>query len=69
MKIFYSPVVVVILFFVFSCNSKSEKNEEDLKKTSEKVVPELKLHIDSLQVSKFYEAYPKLVKFQDEVLD
>jgi murein L,D-transpeptidase YcbB/YkuD len=68
MKIFYSPVVVVILFFVFSCNSKSEKNEEDLKKTSEKVVTELKLHIDSLQVSKFYEAYPKLVKFQDEVL-
>jgi murein L,D-transpeptidase YcbB/YkuD len=69
MKIFYSPVVVVILFLVFSCNSKSEKNEEDSKKTSEKVIPELKLHIDSVAVFKFYEAYPKLIKFQDEVLN
>ncbi|MNX89737.1 hypothetical protein D3C86_1217590 [compost metagenome] len=68
MKIFYSPVVVIVLFLVFSCNSKSEKKEEDLKKTSEKVVPELKLHIDSVEVSKFYENYPKLIKFQNEVL-
>lgn len=68
MKILYSPVVVVILFLVFSCNSKSDKKDEDLKNTSEKVVPELKLHIDSVAVSKFYESYPKLVTFQKEVL-
>jgi murein L,D-transpeptidase YcbB/YkuD len=67
MKILYPLVAVAVLFLFFSCNSKAEKKGEDLKKTSKKVVPELQLHIDSVAIAKFYESYPKLVKFQNEV--
>ncbi len=68
MKILSPIVAVVVLFLVFSCNSKSEKKEEELQKTTVKVVPELKITIDSVEISKFYEAYPKLAKFQKGAL-
>ncbi|WP_029272740.1 murein L,D-transpeptidase [Flavobacterium sp. KJJ] len=67
MKIFYSLVAFIVLFLAFSCNSKSEK-KEDAKQTAEKIVPEIKIFIDSTQVSNFYATYPKLNKFQNEVL-
>ena len=69
MKILYPLVAVVILFTVISCNKKAEKKEEEeIKKTSEIVVPELKIKIDSAAIVSFYQTYPKLEKFQDEVL-
>jgi hypothetical protein len=65
MKLFYSIVAFVLLLTVFSC--KKEEKKEILKKTSEKVVPELKITIDSSGISTFYQKYPKLIKFQNEV--
>lgn len=66
MKIWSQFTVVVLLVIVVSCNSKGDKKEENLKKT-EIVIPELKLTIDSLAITGFYETYPKLKNFQDEV--
>ena len=66
MKILYPLVAVVLLISAVSCK-KSVKKEEELKKTSEKVVPELKIKIDSAVVAAFYQTYPKLIKFQNEV--
>lgn len=68
MKTLYPLVAVVLLFAAVSCNKKSENNSEESKKTSEKVVPELKISIDSSGISAFYQTYPKLIKFQAEVL-
>ena len=68
MKILYSLVAVVLLFAAVSCNKKADKKTEESKKASEKVVPELKITIDSSGISTFYQSYPKLVKFQNEVL-
>ncbi|WP_337966973.1 L,D-transpeptidase family protein [uncultured Flavobacterium sp.] len=67
MKILYSLAAVVLLFGAVSCNSKAEKKEEELKKTVEKVIPELKISIDSSKIAAFYQAYPKLDKFQNDV--
>jgi murein L,D-transpeptidase YcbB/YkuD len=67
MKTLYSLVAVVLLFAAISCNKKSEKKEES-KKTSEKVIPELKIAIDSSRIAAFYQVYPKLAKFQNQVL-
>jgi len=66
MKILYPLVAVVLLISAVSCNKKADKNTEE-SKTSEKVVPELKITIDSSSISTFYQAYPKLIKFQSEV--
>jgi len=66
MKILYPLVAVVLLISAVSCNKKADKNTEE-SKTSEKVVPELKITIDSSGISTFYQAYPKLIKFQNEV--
>lgn len=68
MKTLYPLVAVLLLFAAVSCNKKSENNNEESKKTSEKVVPELKISIDSSGISAFYQTYPKLIKFQAEVL-
>jgi murein L,D-transpeptidase YcbB/YkuD len=68
MKILYPLIAAVLLFSVISCNKKADKKEEQSKKTSEKVVPELKISIDSTGIAAFYQTYPKLVKFQDQVL-
>jgi hypothetical protein len=66
MKILYPLVAFVILLSAVSCNKKSGKKEDS--KTAEKVIPELKINIDSSKIATFYQAYPKLVKFQNEVL-
>jgi murein L,D-transpeptidase YcbB/YkuD len=66
MKILYTLIAAILLFCVVSCK-KSEKKEVE-SKTKEKVVPELKIMIDSAGIDAFYAAYPKLVKFQKEVL-
>lgn len=68
MKILYPLVVAVILFSAISCNKKAEKKEEESKKTSAKAIPELKIKIDSSSITTFYVTYPKLAKFQNEVL-
>ncbi|WP_163400527.1 L,D-transpeptidase family protein [Flavobacterium fluviatile] len=66
MKIWYTFSVVILVFIAVSCNSKGDKKDENLKKT-EIVIPELKLTIDSLAIAGFYETYPKLKNFHDEV--
>ncbi|RYJ40681.1 L,D-transpeptidase YcbB [Flavobacterium anhuiense] len=66
MKIWYTPIIAIVFFAVFSCNSKADKKEENSTKTVEKV-PELKLTIDSIRIAKFYENYPKLDKFKNDV--
>lgn len=68
MKILHSLVAVVLLLSVVSCNKKAEKKEGELKNASEKAIPELKLTIDSVGITSFYQTYPKLIKFQNEVL-
>lgn len=68
MKISHSLIAVVLFFAVISCNKKADKKEVESKKTSEKVVPELKISIDSTHISTFYQTYPKLAKFQNDVL-
>ncbi|WP_369013623.1 L,D-transpeptidase family protein [Flavobacterium anhuiense] len=66
MKIWYTPIIAIVFFAVFSCNSKADKKEENSIKTVEKI-PELKLTIDSVRIAKFYENYPKLDKFKNNV--
>jgi len=66
MKILYPLVAVVLLFSVVSCKKSEKKIEES--KTAVKVVPELKIKIDSAGINAFYAAYPKLAKFQMQVL-
>ncbi|MDQ6531581.1 L,D-transpeptidase family protein [Flavobacterium sp. LHD-85] len=66
MKIWYTPIIAIVFFAVFSCNSKADKKEENSIKAVEKV-PELKLTIDSVRIAKFYENYPKLDKFKNDV--
>jgi len=66
MKIWYTPIIAIVFFAVFSCNSKADKKEENSIKTVEKI-PELKLIIDSVRIAKFYENYPKLDKFKKDV--
>ena len=66
MKIWYTPIIAIVFFAVFSCNSKADKKEENSIKTVEKI-PELKLTIDSVRIAKFYENYPKLDKFKNDV--
>ncbi|MGE6353628.1 L,D-transpeptidase family protein [Flavobacterium sp. NPDC079362] len=68
MKILYPLIAAILLFSMISCNKKAEKKGEELKETSEKVVPELKISIDSVGITAFYKRYPKVVKFQDQVL-
>lgn len=68
MKISHSLIAVIVFFAVISCNKKADKKGEESKKTSEKVVPELKISIDSTHISTFYQTYPKLAKFQNDVL-
>ncbi|TDO71479.1 murein L,D-transpeptidase YcbB/YkuD [Flavobacterium chryseum] len=68
MKFLYSLTAFIALFIAVSCNSKSEKNEENLKNNPKKEAPELKIHIDSAAIAAFYETYPKLNKFQNDVL-
>ena len=67
MKFLYPLVAVALLFGIVSCNKKAEKKEEDSKKTTEKVIPELKITIDSSGIAAFYQTYPKLTKFQGDV--
>ncbi|KAF2517306.1 L,D-transpeptidase family protein [Flavobacterium foetidum] len=66
MKIWYPLTALFVIFTIASCNSKADKKEENAK-TSEKIIPELKLTIDSSRVASFYETYPKLIKFQKDV--
>ena len=66
MKIWYRFAVIMLVFIVVSCNSKADKKEENQKKVKA-IIPELKLSIDSLAIAAFYETYPKLKNFQDEV--
>jgi len=66
MKILYPLVAAVLLFSVVSCKKSEKKIEES--KTAVKVVPELKIKIDSAGINAFYAAYPKLAKFQTQVL-
>ncbi|WP_163408366.1 L,D-transpeptidase family protein [Flavobacterium ajazii] len=66
MKIWYRFAVIMLVFIAVSCNSKGDKKEEN-QKEEKVVIPELKLSIDSLAIARFYEAYPKLKNFQDEV--
>ncbi|WP_125723243.1 L,D-transpeptidase family protein [Flavobacterium ustbae] len=66
MKIWYSPLIAIVFFSFFSCNSKADKKEENAIKKVEKI-PELKLTIDSVRIAKFYESYPKLDKFKSDV--
>ena len=68
MKIWYSFIAVMLLAVVVSCNSKADKKEGNQTKTAKAVVPELKLTIDSTAIADFYETYPKLKNFQEEVL-
>ena len=68
MKIWCRFTVIVLLIIVVSCNSKGDKREEN-QKEGKVVIPELKLSIDSLTIAGFYETYPKLKNFQDEVAD
>ena len=68
MKIWYSPLIAIVFFAVFSCNSKADKKDENSIKTVEKI-PELKLTIDSTRVAAFYESYPKLSKFKSDVIN
>ncbi|MDQ8012197.1 MAG: L,D-transpeptidase, partial [Flavobacterium nitrogenifigens] len=67
MRIWYTPIIAIVFLIVFSCNSKADKKEENSIKTVEKV-PELKLTIDSVRIAKFYENYPKLDKFKNDVI-
>jgi murein L,D-transpeptidase YcbB/YkuD len=66
MKIWYSPLIAIVFFAVFSCNSKADKKDENSIKTVEEI-PELKLTIDSVRIASFYENYPKLAKFRNDV--
>lgn len=68
MKILYPLTALMFLFTVISCNSKSSDKEGNPKNAAEQIVPELKIPIDSVAISKFYQTYPKLVKFQGDVL-
>jgi murein L,D-transpeptidase YcbB/YkuD len=68
MKTLYALLSVVLLFAAISCNKKADKKDDQSKKTSEKVIPELKITIDSAKITTFYQTYPKLVKFQNDVL-
>ena len=61
MKIWYSPLIAIVFFAVFSCNSKADKKDENSIKTVEEI-PELKLTIDSVRIASFYENYPKYRK-------
>ncbi|HEU0125008.1 MAG TPA: L,D-transpeptidase, partial [Flavobacterium sp.] len=66
MKIWYTPLIAVVFFAVFSCNSKADKKDENAVKKVEKI-PELKLTIDTTRIAKFYESYPKLTKYKTDV--
>lgn len=66
MKIWSQFLAIVLFSVVVSCNSKADKKEENQVKAKVEI-PELKLSIDSSAISKFYETYPKLKNFQDEV--
>lgn len=65
MKIWSQFTVVILVLIAVSCNSKADKKEE--KKEGKVVIPVLKLSIDSVAIAGFYETYPKLKNFQDEV--
>jgi L,D-transpeptidase YcbB len=66
MKIWYRFTVIMLVFIAVSCNSKGDKKEEN-QKEEKVVIPVLKLSIDSVAIAGFYETYPKLKNFQDEV--
>lgn len=68
MKILYPLVAIIILFTVVSCNSKANDKKENQINKAKAQLPELKIPIDSTDISKFYQTYPKLVKFQEDVL-
>ncbi|WP_347049933.1 L,D-transpeptidase family protein [Flavobacterium olei] len=65
MKIWYSPLVVIVFLVLFSCNSKDKKEENTVPTVTE--IPELRLTIDSVRINTFYENYPKLAKFKQDV--
>ncbi|PKB17796.1 murein L,D-transpeptidase [Flavobacterium sp. 5] len=67
MKTFPKLLIVLIVIITFSCN-KSGKDTIILKKLVKKEIAELTISIDSNTVSNFYQAYPKLVSYQAEVL-
>ncbi|MFW0738045.1 L,D-transpeptidase family protein [Flavobacterium sp. T12S277] len=68
MKFLYPLIAVVLLLSVVSCNKKSEEKGEESKKAAKQIMPELKIKIDSSGIVGFYQAYPKLIKFQEDVL-
>lgn len=68
MKILYPLAVIIILFTAVSCNSKSNNKKGSQINKAKTELPELKIPIDSTDISKFYQVYPKLVKFQEDVL-
>lgn len=68
MKILYPLAAIIFLFTAVSCNSKSNNKKGSQINKAKTELPELKIPIDSTDISKFYQAYPKLVKFQEDVL-
>lgn len=66
MKICCRIIGVILVFIAVSCNRKENKKDESHKE-AKVVFQELKLNIDSLAIIGFYETYPKLKNFQDEV--
>jgi murein L,D-transpeptidase YcbB/YkuD len=68
MKILHSLFAVVLVLTVVSCNKKGENKEDKSKNTVVQEVPELKITIDSAKIAAFYQTYPKLIKFQADVL-
>ena len=68
MKILYPLAAIIFLFTAVSCNSKSNNKKGSQINKAKTELPELKIPIDSTDISKFYQTYPKLVKFQEDVL-
>lgn len=64
MKIWCSFIAFVFLFLAVSC--KGDKKEENQKK-EKAVVPELRLTIDTTAIASFYDTYPKLKNFEEQV--
>lgn len=68
MKILYPLAAIILLFTAVSCNSKANDKKENQINKAKAQLPELRIPIDSTDISKFYQTYPKLVKFQEDVL-
>ena len=68
MKLYSKFLMLMIVFITISCN-KTKKDTIVLKKPVPKEVAELKISIDSNSVSNFFQTYPKLISYQNDVLE